>query len=167
MRVAVCLILALFLASPVRSQQVGDTVVVTVETDMRPAPTFKDTSVGRLPKGLKAEVINSEDPFLKIKTDRSEGWVLKDFVINPEVRRRFRERLAESDNDPPDYGHDSSFFSSRGLILVAFLWWIGIAALIGYAAKQKGRSPAVWGALSVVISPLLAILVLIAAGDSE
>lgn len=156
------------LASPSHSQQVGDTVVVTVETEMRATPSFEDSSLQKLSKGLKAKVVESEDPFLKIKTDASEGWVLKDFLINPEKRRRFRKKLTESGNGSPEYSADTSPSSTnRWLFLLAFLWWVGIAALIGYAAKERGREPAVWAVLSIVFSPLLAALVLIAAGDPE
>ena len=34
-------------------------------------------------------------------------------------------------------------------------WFIGCAA-VGYWANQRGRSPILWGLLSMVISPLLA-----------
>ena len=42
------------------------------------------------------------------------------------------------------------------------LFWIGFAVVVGIAANNRGRNGAGWGLLSVVISPLLAGLLLLA-----
>lgn len=40
--------------------------------------------------------------------------------------------------------------------------WIGLSIVVGYAARSRGRSPLAWGAVALILSPLLAILILIA-----
>ena len=45
-------------------------------------------------------------------------------------------------------------------------WFIGCAA-VGYWANQRGRSPILWGLLSMVISPLLAGVVLAMMSDKK
>lgn len=40
--------------------------------------------------------------------------------------------------------------------------WIGLSIVVSYVARSRGRSPLPWGAVALILSPLLAILVLIA-----
>lgn len=51
--------------------------------------------------------------------------------------------------------------------VVIFLVWIGLAFLVGYAAGERGRSGVAWGLLSLLLSPLIGFIALIAAGDAE
>ena len=43
-----------------------------------------------------------------------------------------------------------------------FLFWIGLAIVVGVAANKRGRDRTGWSVLAIVISPLLAGLLLLA-----
>jgi hypothetical protein len=51
--------------------------------------------------------------------------------------------------------------------VVLFFVWIGLSFLVGYAASERGRSGIAWGALSLLTSPLIGFIALIAAGDAS
>ncbi|WP_462332791.1 hypothetical protein [Schwartzia sp. (in: firmicutes)] len=44
---------------------------------------------------------------------------------------------------------------------MSFIMWLGISALVGYCADRRGRSGWLWGALSLLFTPLLVGLVLV------
>jgi hypothetical protein len=50
------------------------------------------------------------------------------------------------------------------LILVV---WLGGAIAVGYAAAQRGRGDVAWFLLAVILSPLLAVLILLACPAEE
>jgi hypothetical protein len=47
-------------------------------------------------------------------------------------------------------------------IIFFIIVWLGLAIATGFAASYRGRSPAGWFFLAMVISPLLALILLIA-----
>lgn len=49
----------------------------------------------------------------------------------------------------------------NSIFLVA--WWITLAAVLAWLAQRRGERPVFWFLLSLVASPLLAILFLLAA----
>jgi hypothetical protein len=53
-----------------------------------------------------------------------------------------------------------------GAVLIA-LWWIGVAAIVGWVASRRGEDWAVWLGISLVASPLVASLLLIALPQNE
>lgn len=50
-------------------------------------------------------------------------------------------------------------------MILVFIVWLGLAALVGWAANERGRNPALWVILSLVLSPLIGFIALIAAGE--
>lgn len=50
-------------------------------------------------------------------------------------------------------------------MILVLLMWLAFAALVGWAANERGRDPALWVILSLVLSPLIGFIALIAAGD--
>ncbi|MBA2757322.1 MAG: SHOCT domain-containing protein [Chloroflexi bacterium] len=45
--------------------------------------------------------------------------------------------------------------------------WVLFALLVGYAASRKGRSFGVYALLSLLLSPLLALIILVTSGDAK
>jgi hypothetical protein len=43
--------------------------------------------------------------------------------------------------------------------------WLVFAGVVGWAANEQGRSPAMWVVLSLFLSPLIGFIALIAAGE--
>lgn len=48
------------------------------------------------------------------------------------------------------------------MFAIFLLFWLGCAGAVGWAAAQRGRSAGSWLMLSLLISPLLAVLILLA-----
>ena len=48
-----------------------------------------------------------------------------------------------------------------------FVFWIGFSVGVGYFASTKGRNPVGWGALALLISPLIAVIILAVIKDLE
>jgi len=53
------------------------------------------------------------------------------------------------------------------MYVLGFLFWLALAGLVGYVANERNRNPAGWAFISVLFSPLIGLLALIAAGDAE
>jgi hypothetical protein len=51
--------------------------------------------------------------------------------------------------------------------LYVLVIWLFLSTLVGLWAGRRGRDPAAWGALSIVISPLLTWLTLLAIGPGN
>jgi hypothetical protein len=52
-------------------------------------------------------------------------------------------------------------------IAVVITWFAASAGLVGYVATERNRSAGAWFAISLLFSPLIGLLALIAAGDSS
>ena len=48
-----------------------------------------------------------------------------------------------------------------------FIFWVGFSVVVGIAASKRNRSGALWFFLSLIFSPLLAGLFVLALGDSK
>ncbi|MCS3829513.1 putative paraquat-inducible protein A [Salinibacter ruber] len=53
------------------------------------------------------------------------------------------------------------------MYVLGFLLWLALAGLVGYVANERNRNPAGWAFISILFSPLIGLLALIAAGDSK
>lgn len=45
--------------------------------------------------------------------------------------------------------------------------WVGLALVVGYAATQKGRSFGLYALLSLLLSPLIALIILVVSGNAQ
>ena len=52
------------------------------------------------------------------------------------------------------------------MYFVVFLFWLALAGLVGYVASERNRSAGTWALISLLFSPLIGLLALIAAGDA-
>ncbi len=48
-----------------------------------------------------------------------------------------------------------------------FVMWLVFAGVVGWVASERDRSPVTWGLLSLLLSPLIGLIALIAAGDGD
>ena len=53
------------------------------------------------------------------------------------------------------------------MYVLGFLFWLALAGLVGFVASERNRSPLGWGLVSLLFSPIIGFLGLIAAGDAE
>ena len=53
------------------------------------------------------------------------------------------------------------------VLIIFVVVWLFLCALVGEFAHQRGRNGGSWFFLAVLISPLFAVLFLIAAGDAR
>jgi formate hydrogenlyase subunit 3/multisubunit Na+/H+ antiporter MnhD subunit len=44
-------------------------------------------------------------------------------------------------------------------------FWLAFAAAVGFLASKRGRNPALWGVLALLISPLVSVIFLLIADD--
>jgi len=51
--------------------------------------------------------------------------------------------------------------------IVLFAIWLSSSILTGVVASQKGRSPFIWVVLNILFTPIIALLALVALGDSD
>lgn len=56
---------------------------------------------------------------------------------------------------------------SEGAFMVIFLVWVGFAIAVGVLASNKDRSGIGWFLLAVLVSPLIAAIVLLIAGEGR
>jgi hypothetical protein len=52
------------------------------------------------------------------------------------------------------------------MYVLGFLFWLALAGLVGYVASERNRSAGGWALISILFSPLIGLLALIAAGDA-
>lgn len=48
---------------------------------------------------------------------------------------------------------------------VALIMWLLFAGVVGWVASERGRGPVAWFFLSLLLSPLIGLIALLAAGD--
>jgi len=62
-----------------------------------------------------------------------------------------------------------SFFHNINSIMyvIGILLWVAMSGLVGYVATERNRSAVGWAGISVLFSPLIGFLALIAAGDAS
>lgn len=53
------------------------------------------------------------------------------------------------------------------MFVLGFLFWLALAGLVGYVASERNRSAGGWALISLVFTPLIGLLALIAAGEAE
>jgi hypothetical protein len=68
---------------------------------------------------------------------------------------------------PADKPSEAETEETSMLWLFVVLLMLAADAAVAYAANERGRDPAVWFGIALVISPLLAILVLMAMGEER
>jgi hypothetical protein len=51
-------------------------------------------------------------------------------------------------------------------MIAVVIMWLAFAGVVGWAANEQGRNPAMWVVLSLLLSPLIGFIALIAAGES-
>ena len=112
---------------------------------------------------FKSENMPGGSPSFKIK------FQLKDYNIEEEVAEE-----SIDDNPLSTYGYDRSS-GNEGLYMiiaiVGLLFFIGITiglyALVAVMAQKRNRSVVVWVLLSLIATPLLMIIILLAIGKNE
>ncbi|MCS3651081.1 hypothetical protein GGQ08_003066 [Salinibacter ruber] len=52
------------------------------------------------------------------------------------------------------------------MYVLGFLFWLALAGLVGYVASERNRNPLGWAFISILFSPIIGFLALIAAGDA-
>lgn len=52
------------------------------------------------------------------------------------------------------------------MYVIGFLFWLALAGLVGYVASERNRSAGMWALISILFSPLIGLLALIAAGEA-
>ena len=112
---------------------------------------------------FKSENMPAGSPSFKIK------FQLKDYNIEEEVAEE-----SIDDNPLSTYGYDRSS-GNEGLYMiiaiVGLLFFIGITiglyALVAVMAQKRNRSVVVWVLLSLIATPLLMIIILLAIGKNE
>jgi hypothetical protein len=147
-------------------QQVGDSVITNVEAPLLETAAYDSDTLRVLTEGFQSVATGEDGSFVKVRAGTTEGWVLSHFLTTPQALREFQKRRAASDEAGQGYGEvGGSFPWFRGGVFLLSFWWIGLAAMVGYAAHERERDPIPWFALAVLFSPLMVVLVLIAVGD--
>jgi len=52
-------------------------------------------------------------------------------------------------------------------MIAILIIWFACAGFVGWAASERGRNPAIWVVLSLLFSPLIGFIALIAAGEGS
>ena len=112
---------------------------------------------------FKSENMPGGSPSFKIK------FQLKDYNIEEEVAEE-----SIDDNPLSTYGYDRSSGNEGLYVIIAIvglLFFIGISiglyALVAVMAQKRNRSVVVWVLLSLIATPLLMIIILLAIGKNE
>lgn len=110
----------------------------------------------------KSENMPGGSPSFKIK------FQLKDYNVEEEVAESINDNPLDSYNNGRSDGNDSLYFI---IAIIVFLFLIsitiGLYVLVAVMAQKRNRNVVVWILLSLIATPLLMIIILLAIGKNE